>query len=143
MTTLRVSPLLHLALLVDAVATCATGVGMLLFQTELAAILQLPAWLLGTAGGLMLGYALVVAWMSRRESLPRWAVWAVIIGNAVWAIECIVLAVGGLLTPSTLGVAFLLSQAVSVVVFAEMQYFGMRRSTPATSVEPSDVLACD
>lgn len=129
MNSLRVSPLLHLALLIDAVATAAAGVGIGLFTPELSLTLQLPAWLLGGAAAFMLVYAAVVAWMAQRELLPRWAVWSIIAGNAAWAIECVVLAIGGLLSPSALGIAFLLSQAVAVVVFAELQYVGLRRST--------------
>lgn len=130
-SAIRVSPLLQLALLIDAVATCAVGLGTALFPGELAAATHLPQWLLLSAGVFMIAYALLAALLSRCETLPRWAVWGVIAGNALWAIECIVLALGGLLSPSSLGVGFLLSQALVVVVFAELQYMGLKRSALA------------
>lgn len=129
MNTVRVSPLLQLALLIDAVATSAVGVGMVLFPAEMASKLQLPAWLLLYAGSFLLAYALFAGALSRRETLPRWIVWSVIVGNALWAVECIVLAFSGLLSPSTLGIGFLLAQAVVVIAFAELQYFGLKRSS--------------
>lgn len=131
MNTLQVSPLLRFALVLDAVATLATGAAMLLFADALHALLALPLALLRGAGAFMLGYAVVVAWLSRRATLPRWAVWTVIVGNAVWALDCAVLAFAGVLAPSALGIAFLLAQAAVVAGFAELQYVGLVRSRPA------------
>jgi hypothetical protein len=128
MTTLRTSPLLAFALRLDAVATAASAIGMLLFTDRLEALLGLPAALLIGAGVFMLAYAAVVAWLASLDSLPRWAVWTVIVGNVAWALDCGVLAFGGLVAPSTLGVAFLLVQAAFVIGFAELQYAGMKRS---------------
>lgn len=129
MKTLRMSPLLHLALLIDAVASAATGVAMLLFAAELEALLALPSTLMSGAGAFMLAYAAVIAWLARRDTLRGWAVWTVIIGNALWALDCALLAFVGILAPSTLGIVFLLVQAVIVLGFAELQYVGLKRST--------------
>lgn len=131
MNTLRVSPLLHFALLLDAVATTASGAALLLFTAEMETLLRLPSTLMSYAGWFMLAYAAVIALLSRRATLPRWAVWTVIIGNALWAVQCAALGFVGVLAPSTLGIAFLLVQAVVVAGFAELQYFGLRRSTLA------------
>lgn len=131
MNAVKVSPLLHLALLIDAVATAACAIGILLFPTELAQLFGLPAVLLTGAGVFMLGYAAVVVWMSRQETLRRWAVWTIIVGNALWAIDCAALAFVGVFDPSTLGIAFLLAQAALVIGFAELQYVGMKRSALA------------
>jgi len=129
MNTLRASRLLTFALLLDAGATAATGMLMLLFAAQLQVLLNLPALLMTGAGVFMLVYAVAIERLSRRSELPRWAVLTVIIGNALWAIECAVLAFAGILAPSTLGIAFLLVQAVIVFGFAELQYVGMKRST--------------
>jgi hypothetical protein len=131
MNALKVSPLLHLALLIDAVATAACAIGLLLFPAELAALFGLPAMLLTGAGIFMLGYAAVVVWMSRQATLRRWAVWTIIVGNALWALDCAALAFVGVLDPTTLGVSFLLVQAALVIGFAELQYAGMKRSPAA------------
>ena len=128
MSTLRVSSLLRFALRLDAIATAVTGALMLFFSTDLEALLQLPATLLAGAGAFCLLYAMVVWTLAQREALPRWAVWTVIVGNALWAIDCAALSFIGLVSPSTLGIGFLLMQAVVVAGFAELQYVGLRRS---------------
>jgi hypothetical protein len=131
MSTLHVSPLLRFALTLDAVATGITGLAMLPFAAPLAELLHLPAPLLTGAALFMLGYAAVLGWLRGRATLPRWAAWTIIVGNAMWALDCAALAFVGGLDPSTLGVAFLLTQAVVVLGFAELQYFGLRRSSAA------------
>jgi hypothetical protein len=131
MNAVKVSPLLQFALLIDAVATAATGVALLLFGAELDAMLGLPRALLQPAAIFMLGYAFVLALLLRREHLPRWAAWTIILGNALWAVDCVLLAFAGIFSPSTLGVAFLLTQAAIVFGFAELQYVGLKRSPPA------------
>lgn len=129
MKTLQVSPLLRFALRLDAGATLATGAAMLTLAPRMQAVLNLPTTLLRGAGLFLLGYALVIALLSRRATLPAWAVWTIIVGNALWAIDCALLAFTGLVAPTTLGIAFLIAQAVVVAGFAELQYVGLRRST--------------
>lgn len=131
MNTLHVSPLLRFALTLDAVATAVTGAALLPFADELAHLLGLPVALLVGAAAFMLVYALVLGLLRRRATLPRWAVWTIIVGNALWALDCAALAFVGGLAPTTLGVAFLLVQALAVAAFAELQYFGLRRSMAA------------
>lgn len=131
MNTLHVSPLLRFALTLDAVATAVTGATLLPFADELAHLLGLPVALLSGAAAFMLVYALVLGLLWRRATLPRWAVWTIIVGNALWALDCAALAFVGGLAPTTLGVAFLLVQALAVAAFAELQYFGLRRSMAA------------
>lgn len=128
-----VSPLLRFALRLDAVASFATGLALSIFFTRLAELFALPATLLLGAGVFCIGYALVVATMSRKARLPRWAVWAVILGNFAWAAECAMLAFGEIGTPSYTGRAFLVLQALAVFAFAELQWFGLRRSAVLTA----------
>jgi hypothetical protein len=131
MATLQVSPLLRFALRLDAAATFATALPMCFASGALAGWTALPQALLFGAGLFMLGYAAVVGGLSRRATLPRWAVWTVIVGNALWALDCAALAFVGVVSPSALGVAFLLVQAVIVFAFAELQFVGLRRSADA------------
>ena len=126
-----VSPLLRFALRLDAVASFATGLALTMFFKPLAVLFALPATLLLGAGLFCVGYALVIGSMSRKARLPGWGVWAVIGGNMLWSTECLLLAFGSSATPATLGTAFLVVQAVAVFVFAELQWFGLRRSSVA------------
>jgi hypothetical protein len=128
MSTLRISPLLRLALTVDAIATGLTGALVLPFAGKLSALLVLPSALLTGASLVMLVYAAILGTLRSRTELPRWAIWAVIAGNALWAFDCAALALLGWVEPNMLGMAFLFGQAIVVAAFAELQYFGMRRS---------------
>lgn len=131
MTRPTVSPLLRFALRLDAVASFATGLALTLFFTPLATLFALPATLLLGAGLFSIGYALVIGTMSRKARLPGWTVWAVIVGNFAWALECALLAFGDFAEPTYVGKAFLVLQAAAVFVFAELQWFGLRRSGAA------------
>ncbi|HET7844317.1 MAG TPA: hypothetical protein VFL14_09220 [Xanthomonadales bacterium] len=133
MTRHTVSPLLRFALRLDAVASFATGLALVLFFTPLASLFALPAALLLGAGLFCIGYALVVGSMSRKARLPGWAVWAVIVGNFAWAAECAMLAFGDFAEPTYTGKAFLVFQAIAVFAFAELQWFGLRRSAVTTA----------
>ena len=84
--------------------------------------------LLQYVGLLFIPYVLLVGWIGLRDAVPRGAVWAVIACNLAWASSSIVLLTGGSIAPSNLGVAFVLVQVVAVVVLAESQFTGLRRS---------------
>jgi hypothetical protein len=131
--TTRPTPFLRNVLLLDAVATGATGLLMTFFAGTLTGLLQIPNTLLFYAGLILLPYAVLVGWLARRETLPRWSVWAVIVTNALWAVDSVLLAMSGWVEPNALGYAFILMQALVVVGFAELQYVGLRRSTLTTA----------
>jgi hypothetical protein len=131
--TTRPTPFLRNVLLLDAVATGATGLLMTFFAGTLTGLLQIPNSLLFYAGLILLPYAALVGWLARRETLPRWSVWAVIVTNALWAVDSVLLAMSGWVEPNALGYAFILMQALVVVGFAELQYVGLRRSTLTTA----------
>ena len=122
------SSLLRRALLADATVSGATGALMLLAAGSLEGTLGVPATLLRYAGLSLLPFALFVGWLSRRQALPRASVWAVIALNIAWAAGSVLLLVGGAIAPTLLGSVFVLVQAVAVAAFADLQYFGLRRS---------------
>jgi hypothetical protein len=129
MTLARPTPFLRWALLADAIATGGTGLLMTLAAGALAPLLQLPEPLLFYAGLPLIPYAIFVGWLARRDVMPRFAVWAVIVLNVLWAADCALLAFSGWVAPTALGYAFILMQVVVVAAFAELQYVGLRRST--------------
>lgn len=132
--TIHASPLLRQALLADAAASGALGLLLALGGNAIAPLLDLPPGLLTGAGIVCLPWALAVAWLGTRDAPPRAAVWAVIVLNGLWVLESVLLLVGGWLAPNALGYAFVIGQAVVVLVLAEMQYFGLRRSAPIAAV---------
>ena len=64
-----------------------------------------------------------------RFSAPRAAVWVPILLNIVWAAECLFVIFGATgVRPTLLGEAFIAVQVVAVLVFAELEYMGLRRA---------------
>jgi hypothetical protein len=60
--------------------------------------------------------------------VARLSVWAVIVCNALWAADSILLLMSGWVEPTGLGIIFVIAQAAAVAAFAEVEYFGMRRA---------------
>jgi hypothetical protein len=127
----RPSPLLRQALLADAVTSGASGCLMLLGAGFLDGLLGLPGALLRTSGAVLIPYSAFVAYLGARPELPRAIVWAVILGNAVWAADSLLLLVSGWVDSTRAGTAFVVLQALAVAMYAELQFMGLRRSTVA------------
>ena len=60
--------------------------------------------------------------------MPRAAVGVPIVLNIGWAIECLIVVFGGSASPTLLGEAFIAVQVVTVLVFAELEFVGLRRA---------------
>ncbi len=127
MSQVLVSRFVRNVLLADAAVSAAAGAVMALGGAALQALLGLPGSLLVPAGLLLFPYAAVLVWLSRRERLPRAALWVLVVGNLLWAMECVVIALGHGYAPSVLGQVFLALQAIAVGVFAELQFICLRR----------------
>lgn len=125
---------LRRVLLVDAGTSLATGLLMLLGAGMLESQLGLPEMLLRAAGMVLLPFAAFVAWLGRRPSPSRAAVWGVIACNSAWVAGSILLLWLELGTSNTLGSAFLIVQAAAVGVLAELEYFGLRKAQQALSL---------
>ena len=74
----------------------------------------------------MLAYGAAIACLSSRQPLPRTLVWLVVAGNLGWAVACVGLLVSGQVQPTSLGIAYVALQAVTVAVLAELQFSGLR-----------------
>jgi len=129
MTTIHPSPLLRQALLADATTSGAFGLLMLLAADPLSRLLGLPEGLLRGAGAVLLPYVALLAWLSLRPQMNRALVWAVIIGNIAWAADSLLLLVSGWVSPTPAGYAFVIMQALVVLMYAELQIMGLRRSS--------------
>ncbi|HEY3046520.1 MAG TPA: hypothetical protein VGJ72_03500 [Polaromonas sp.] len=114
----------------DALSCVACGLLQVVFTGQMAQLSGLPQALLAYTGEFLLVYAAVVAFVSTRDPLPRPLVWLLLAGNLGWAIACALLLLSGRVAPSMLGTAYVLAQALTVAVLAELQFFGLRRSAP-------------
>ncbi|MGO4387194.1 hypothetical protein AB4Y85_06630 [Microvirga sp. 2YAF29] len=131
MMSIQSSPLLRQALLADATTSAAFGFLMLIAAGPLGGLLGLPEMLLRIAGLVLLPFAAFLAWLGLREQVQKPLVWAVVVVNALWVIDSILLLVSGWVQPTTAGYAFVIMQALAVLMYAEFQFIGLRRSAEA------------
>jgi hypothetical protein len=131
MNTIRPSRLLTFALLVDAAVSGGTGVLQLIAPAALATLLALPEALLTGTGEFFVVYALLLLVMASRTRLWAGLVLCIVLGNAAWALASVVVLATGTLAPNAIGVAFVLLQAAAVLLFAALQWRGLRMSLPA------------
>jgi hypothetical protein len=127
------SPLLRQALLADATTSAACGLLMVLGAGLLAELLRIPTALLLYSGLALFPWTAFLTYLATRERISRAAVWVVIGCNALWAADCLLLIVSGWIEPTAAGHAFIVAQALVVVMYAELQYVGLRRSAAAVA----------
>lgn len=134
MATFTPSRFLRLALGADAVASAALGLLCAAGAGPLSAVLGLPETLLRTAGLVLLPWAALVAFAATRPVLRSAHVWGIIAVNLVWTIDSIGLLFGAQVSPTSLGTAFVVVQAVAVLALAECEMIGLRQGRAARTV---------
>lgn len=118
---------LRRVLTLDAVSSATMGALLLLALTPLTTLLGLSRPLLLWTGLSLLPFAALVGWLATRELPPRAGVWAVIVLNAFWAVDSLLLLVAGWFEPTPLGATFVVFQALLVGLFAALELAGLRR----------------
>lgn len=78
-------------------------------------------------------YATYLVWVATRAALPRAAVWAPMLLDIVWAADCLALALGVGGQPGTAGEILLAVQMVVALLFAELEFMGLRRASTAAA----------
>ena len=86
----------------------------------------LPKTVVVLTGLALLPIAAFIAWVATRERVPAAGVWLVILGNAAWVLGSLALFLA--VSPTALGYAFVIAQALVVVALAEMEYVGLRKA---------------
>jgi hypothetical protein len=133
MLTIIPSPLLRQALVADAATSAACGLLMTLAAGPMSGTLGLPEMLLRVVGIVLLPYAAFIGWLGLREQIQRPIAWAVVLGNAIWAADSFLLLASGWVEPTRAGYAFVIAQGLAVLMYAEFQYVGLRRSQIAAT----------
>ncbi|RCW68832.1 hypothetical protein [Pseudorhodoferax soli] len=127
MSSLFASPrFLSRVMWADAASCAATGALQVGFTDALARLTGLPGGLLVGTGLFLLAYAAAAAAMARRATPPRTLIALVAVGNFGWAAACAALLASGVFAVTALGVAWVVAQAVTVVLLAEAQWMGLR-----------------
>lgn len=104
---------------IDAVASGALGLLMVVLSGPFEEWLGLPTALSLGVGGFLVAWAAFVAWASTRDS--RGLTREIALLNTVWVVASVVFAVSGVVDLTALGVAFVLAQAVAVAGFVLLQ----------------------
>jgi hypothetical protein len=128
MTSIRASSLLRRVLIVDALTSGACGLAMFALADVFASLLQLPVELVREAGIILLPFAAFVGFVASRPEPARLAVWAIIALNIVWVVDSVLLLFTGWVAPNVLGYVFVVAQAAMVLVLADLEYMGLKRS---------------
>ena len=125
------STLLRRVLMTDTAFSGLSMLALILAAGPLAGPLGLPESFLRSLGLILVPFVAFIAWVALRRPLVIGAIRTLIVGNALWVLASIALLASGWLSPSGLGTAFIVGQAVVVGIFAELQLIGLRRSTAA------------
>lgn len=131
--TFTPSLFLRRVLQLDAAATGATGLLLLGGTSMLQSLLNLPAQLMIYSGVFCVGWAILLGLASMKQELSRGFVWSVIVGNVAWVIGSVAILVSGYVSPTWLGYAFVIAQALAVDLFATLQFFGLPKRTNGAS----------
>lgn len=118
-------------LTIDAVSSGAMAVLLLAGGGLLEGLLGIPAGFLRGAGAILVPFAAFVGWLASRPAPARAAVWIVVAANLLWAVESILVLFAGWFSPTALGLAFVIGQAIFVAAMAELQIMALRRRPAA------------
>jgi hypothetical protein len=123
------SPLLRRALLADATLTAVAGIALVLAAGPLGAFVDLPATILRIAGVIFIPFAAFAGWLGTRRRVHRTLVFVVILLNALWAVDSVLLLLARWVETTPLGEGFVIGHALIIGVIAEVEFLGLRRST--------------
>jgi hypothetical protein len=126
-TTADGGRLLRTALRVDAVVSGALGLVSLVAAPPAGDLVGAPEAALRGVGGFLVVFGIALLVLAARTAMPVPLVWAVVVGNLAWVAASAAVA---LLVPLTvLGIVVVVVQALGVAVFADLEWWGLRRMT--------------
>ncbi|GAA3053021.1 hypothetical protein GCM10010464_17030 [Pseudonocardia yunnanensis] len=120
--------LLRFALRLDAAGSGALSVVGLAAAPLLTDLLGISEDVLRGTGAFFVAYAVALVVLAAMRTIPRPAAWTVVVGNLAWSAGSIAAVVAARESLTALGMGVVLVQAAAVVVFAELQWMGLRRA---------------
>jgi hypothetical protein len=131
MRTLVPTTLLRSALVLDALGSGPVAVLHLVGGAALAQRTGIPADLLHGTGLFMVAYVALLVLLATRPRLPAPLIGFVVVGNTAWALGALGLGLGAGWPLSGEGIALVAVHGVAVLLFAALQYVGLRQSQGA------------
>lgn len=118
---------LRRVVLADLLVSGAAGALQLVAAEPLARLTAIDAGFLRGAGWVLMAWVAFLAWTLGRRAIAAPLAWTLIGVNAAWVAASVLVWLEGAIAPNALGLSYVLAQAAVVAVFAELQYFGLRR----------------
>lgn len=128
---------LHYVLWADAISCLACGALQIIFTRFLSQHLGLPLFLLADTGFFLLVYGIVVAFLALRARVPAALIWPLIVGNVTWGVAAAVTVLEGDMQVTVLGKGYIIAQALTVLILAQLQYLCVR-ARKATDLGSAD-----
>ena len=123
------SSFLRKALLADAVVSGAACLAMIAGADFTHALFGLPSALPFLAGVSLIPFVAMLAMIVRAGSAPSGLIATIIVLNFARVAGSLFVAFGPAFAPTLLGKIFVVAQAATVAVFAELHIFGLRRTS--------------
>jgi hypothetical protein len=130
------STLLRRALLADSTLTSIAGIVLVLAARPLGAFLNLQPAMLAIAGLIFFPVGAFAGWLGTRPRVHRSLVIVVIVLNALWAVDSVLMLLTRWVETTPIGEFFVIGHAVIVATIAELEFIGLRRSTLVESYAP-------
>jgi len=116
-------------LVADAAISGAAAVAMMAGSAFLPPLLGLPAELLLWSGVVLIPFVAGLALVIRQSQVTGSVVVAIIAINIAWVIASLIVAFGPAFAATLFGKIFVVAQAATVALFAELQIIGLRRAS--------------
>ena len=126
-TTTAAAVLLRRALLSNAAFSAFCGILIVVFDARIVALMTNVHHHLWPLGAMLLAFAASLAWFSTRSRVSSAWVSSVIAADLAWVAGTAALLAGWHDMLTTVGTGVLVTVAVLVFVFAELQWLGLRR----------------
>jgi hypothetical protein len=123
------SSYLRKALLADAVVSGAACLAMIAGADITHGLLGLPSALLFWSGVALIPFIVMLAMVVRAGRAPGGLIVTIIALNFAWVAASLWVALGPAFAPTLLGKVFIVAQAATVAIFAELQIIGLRRAS--------------
>lgn len=117
---------LQYVLWADAISCLACGALQVIFTGSLSRHLGLPPFLLAATGFFLIAYGAVVAFLTLRAKVPAALIWPLIVGNVTWGVAAVLILLEGNIQVTLLGEGYIIAQALTVLILAQLQYLCVR-----------------
>ena len=124
------NPFLKRILILDSASCLVLGVLLSTGSAALAPLFGIDRATIGGAGIALIPIGLFIIWLGSRAGAHPGLIWAVILGNLLWAADSLIL-VSSSPGITALGTAVVSAQAAAVAGLALLEWIGLRRGQSA------------